>query len=120
MIEADPELVFWFFFLLLMMPFAAAAGWLLGGVRRRSRPKPPPPLWWLCDACRSVNAPDRERCYACRRPMPAAPVTLPTAPDFEMRQRFGPVRPIDEAGAHEDRRASPPTPAEDGPADVSD
>lgn len=41
-----------------------------------------PASWWVCEACHSVNADDRDACYACRRPAPApaAAARMPTAP----------------------------------------
>lgn len=95
----DGDLVFWVFFLLALMPVAAATGWLVGGVRRRRPPRPLPGLWWVCSTCRSVNAPDRPRCYACAAPIPAAPLLLPTARDFSVVQRFGPERPVEEVSS---------------------
>jgi hypothetical protein len=120
---ADPELVFWVFFLLLVgMPTAAMAGWLLGGVRRRRPPKPPPGLWWLCARCRSVNDPLNEHCYACGLPIPADPETLPTEPDFEIRQRFGGTRhePPTLAGPRTAAGPSAPTQAEPTAAGPTD
>ncbi len=103
----DGELVFWVFFLLALMPVAAATGWLAGGVRRRRPPRPLPGLWWVCPACHSVNAPDRDRCYRCGVGLPEAPETMPTERSFSVVQRFGPRRPVEEMGASRPLGRSP-------------
>ncbi len=113
--DADPETVFWVFFILALMPVAAAAGWLLGGVRRRRRTRELPGLWWVCPACRSVNAPDRRACYACGAPLPDRPETMPTDRDFTIVQRFGPRRPADQIDGVGRVRPGAGSPGDDRP-----
>lgn len=47
-----------------------------------------PGQWWVCDRCRSVNAADTTRCYACGAPPGTGPA-LPTDDRPETPQSFG-------------------------------
>lgn len=47
-----------------------------------------PGSWWVCDRCRSVNAADARRCYACGGPPGTGPA-LPTSDHPETPQSFG-------------------------------
>jgi hypothetical protein len=76
---------------LILFLVAAGVGWDLGG-RRRRKPRPLPAEWWICEACRSVNEPDKPICYACDRPRSADAQVLPTADVFRVDQRLGGTR----------------------------
>jgi hypothetical protein len=68
-----------------------AIGLLQLARRRAGRRLAPvtPSAWWLCSACRSVNATGKPDCYSCGAPWtPEAPI-VPTAERPETIQRFG-------------------------------
>ena len=71
---------------------ALLVGWLVMRLlfRRAGRRMAPvlPGTWWICDRCRSVNAADASRCYACGAPPGHGPA-LPTSDQPETPQSFG-------------------------------
>jgi len=48
-----------------------------------------PVAFWLCEACRSFNAGDTDRCYRCHRARPADPPTVDATVPPSWDQRFG-------------------------------
>jgi hypothetical protein len=57
--------------------------------RRRLAPAATPAAWWVCSGCRSFNAPDASRCYACHAVRTLDAALAPTTAVPTMDQRFG-------------------------------
>jgi hypothetical protein len=90
---ADPTPIsFYFIALFGGLVAALVLAWLVMRVlfKRAGRRMAPvlPGTWWVCDRCRSVNAADASRCYACGAPPSDGPA-LPTSDRPETPQSFG-------------------------------